>query len=99
MSVGSTGSSIPTGGIDSTVKLWTTDDFGARPLTLRGHSAAVYDVDFSPDGVHLVSGSRDRTARIFALDVDELLSLGDAHLTRSLSSEECQQYLHVADCT
>jgi WD40 repeat protein/serine/threonine protein kinase len=37
----------------------------ADPLTLRGHTAAVSAIAFSPDGNHLVSAGHDRTARIW----------------------------------
>lgn len=90
---------LATAGIDSTIKIW---DVGAlewaQPLTLRGHAAAVYDVEFSPDGSRLLSTSRDRTARIWALDPDDLEALAKVRLTRSLTVEECQQYLHLAVC-
>ena len=92
------GTLLATGSIDSTIKLWTVADFAARPLTLRGHAAAVYDVEFSPDGKSLLSGSRDRTGRIFAVDVDDLLAVAAERVTRSLTTSECEQYLHVSDC-
>jgi hypothetical protein len=37
-------------------------------------------------------------ARGFYLDVQELISLAHARVTRSLTQEECQQYLHVDVC-
>jgi WD40 repeat protein len=38
---------------------------GAPLATLTGHKGAVYSVEFSPDGAHLVSGSRDGTLRLW----------------------------------
>lgn len=33
--------------------------------TLTGHTKSVLDIDWSPDGNHLISGSLDKTARIW----------------------------------
>ncbi len=47
---------------------------GRLAQVLKGHTSAVYDLAFSPDGAWLVSGSADRTVRVwdarlgFALD-------------------------------
>ncbi len=45
------GSTIASASDDKTIKLWKTD--GTLLYTLRGHSAAVYSVAFSPDGLGL----------------------------------------------
>ena len=36
-----------------------------QECTLTGHSREVYSVAFSPDGKHIVSGSRDRTVKVW----------------------------------
>jgi WD40 repeat protein/class 3 adenylate cyclase/energy-coupling factor transporter ATP-binding protein EcfA2 len=90
---------LATAGIDSTIKLWEVAALeSALPMTLRGHAAAVYDVEFSPDGSRLLSTSRDRTARVWALDPADLETLARSRLTRSMTDEECQRYLHLAAC-
>jgi hypothetical protein len=32
------------------------------------------------------------------VDTDELVALARSRVTRSLTAEECQKYLHVDDC-
>ena len=71
---------------------------GAQPLTLHGHTGAILSVAFSPDGTRLVTTSRDGTARVYALRLEDLVPLAKARLTRSLTTQECQKYLHVAEC-
>ena len=36
-----------------------------QKCTLRGHSGDVTSVAYSPDGKHIVSGSRDNTVKIW----------------------------------
>jgi hypothetical protein len=64
------------------------------------HRAAVevFKVVFSPDGSMLASWADDGT-RVWALDIDDLLEIARANVTRSLSDVECRQYLHVAACS
>ncbi|HLA92193.1 MAG TPA: BTAD domain-containing putative transcriptional regulator [Actinomycetota bacterium] len=68
-------------------------------LQVFRHRAAVevFKVVFSPDGSMLASWADDGT-RVWALDIDDLLDIARANVTRSLSDEECRQYLHVAAC-
>jgi WD40 repeat protein len=46
-------------------------DGGGRRV-LRGHTDEVYALDFSPDGTHLASASKDATARIFNVETGKL---------------------------
>ena len=56
------------------------------------------DAGFSPDGSQLAVGSRDGTTRIYLLHIEDLIALAKSRLTRQLTLEECQQYLHMDAC-
>jgi WD40 repeat protein len=71
---------------------------GQEIATLVGHTSAPWGVAFSPDGAHVATSSPDGTVRIYVLDTDELMALAQSRVTRSLTTEECQKYLHVDEC-
>ena len=91
------GSRVATASSDGTVRLFEADT-GAQQLVLRGSGCAVQGVDFSPDGTKLASTSWCDGVRIWALDIDDLLEIARANVTRSLSDAECRQYLHLPRC-
>lgn len=91
------GSRVATAGSDGTVRLFEADT-GAQQLVLRGHRCGVQSVAFSPDGTKLASASACDGVRIWALDIDDLLEIARQQVTRSLTDEECRQYLHVDRC-
>ena len=71
---------------------------GQEILVLIGHDDNILDLAFSPDGSMLASRSGDDTVRIWALDVDDLISIARQKVARSLTDDECRQYLHVDRC-
>ena len=46
-----------------------------QECTLRGHSHYVFSVVYSPDGKHLVSGSCDKTVKIWDSTTGKLVSV------------------------
>jgi WD40 repeat protein len=64
---------VASGSGDNTVKVWTLD--GKLLKTLKGHTAAVWGVAFSPGGKIVASGSVDATVKLWKLDGRELTTL------------------------
>lgn len=86
-----------TGGRDT--KIW---DFqtGQELINLPGSDA----LQFTSDGTRLIMVRREDkalggdTVRIYALRLNELIALAKSRVTRALTTEECQQYLHMDQC-
>jgi WD40 repeat protein len=95
------GQYLASSSVDRTIKLWKLPkegEQGAPPLTFSGHGGAVYAVAFSPDGARLATVGRDPIARIYAVRIDDLVARAKTRLTRELTLEECQEFLHAATC-
>jgi WD40 repeat protein len=61
-------------------------------------SGVLPGIAFSPDGAKLIQASADGPVWIWPLDLDELMQFVNAGLTRTLTDDECQQYLHLDRC-
>ncbi len=61
-------------------------------------------LQFNPDGTRLMTVVNDPsglvldTVRVYVLPTKDIIALAKSRLTRTLTLEECQQYLHVEQC-
>jgi len=85
---------IATAAKDGTTRLWDATT-GKELLSLESFSTN--DVEFTPDSKHLVIGD-SVNIQVVALTIDELVQIAHSRLTRSLTTEECQKYLHMETC-
>jgi WD40 repeat protein len=56
------------------------------------------DLAFSPDGTRLAAPTIDGGVTIYVLDIDELLRVARAEVTRGFTDQECRQFLHGPEC-
>jgi WD40 repeat protein len=61
-----------------TIKLWQVSD-GSLVRTLSGHTSAVVDVAFSPDGTLVASGSADDTIKLWQVSDGTLVNTLTGH--------------------
>jgi WD40 repeat protein/transcriptional regulator with XRE-family HTH domain len=90
------GKRVATAGSDGTAKIWHIAT-GNILLSLPIEGGRAMAVAFSPDGKYLAVGA-SAGIQIFVLPVEDLVALAKSRLTRRLTMEECQQYLHVNTC-
>jgi WD40 repeat protein len=91
------GTRLATASQDGTVKLWDATT-GREEITLYGHASPVADVTFSSDGRSLLTIGQDGTTRLYLVRIQDLAELARRRVTRSFTTAECQQYLHLASC-
>ena len=59
-----------------------------------------WEVALSADGrrLYAVTGSPEPGVRVLAVPLEDAVVLAKSKVTRSLSTEECRQYLHLESC-
>ena len=90
------GSRLASGGFDGVLRVW--DAQSGKPLLAISHGLSTPDLTYSPDGKFLSLGADDATIRTFILPIEDLLTLAESRVTRSLNEQECAQYLHLDQC-
>lgn len=88
------GTRIATASKDGTHRVWDAAT-GKELLSLEGVFSP-NDSAFTHDGKRLVVGGKG--IQVMALTIDEVVQIARSRLTRSLTAEECQKYLHVERC-
>jgi WD40 repeat protein len=67
-------------------------------LTLPGHTGGVTRLAWSPDGKRLATAAEDGTILIHTVSVRELMTLAAKRVTRTLTSDDCWNYLKETKC-
>jgi WD40 repeat protein len=93
------GHRVATGSADGTARVWDAET-GTLLTSLPGSRGDVMGVSFSPHdgGAQLAVASSDGIVRVYLLEIDDLLALAHARLTRGLTLGECQTFLHQTQC-
>ena len=86
---------LATGGQNASSRLWDLESVGRiSSVTLNGHTGPIGSAAFvsarSGTSMRLITGSEDGTARIWPVDVQQLVELARSNLHRNLSWNEWQ---------
>ena len=90
------GKQLATSSRDGMTKLWDSGN-GEMLLNLSGDGEGVNGVAISPDGKFLANAG-SFSLHIYLLRLEDLVTLARLRVTRSLTTEECQMYLHIEQC-
>ncbi len=85
-------------GEDGSARLWSAE--GRYLTSFESHTGPINTANFHPDSGQLLTASEDGSARVWHIwsDVEAMLTAAENRLTRSLTDEECRQYLHLEAC-
>jgi WD40 repeat protein len=87
------GQSIVTGSEDGTARLWNAHT-GSLLAILGGSSEPIDRVAFQSDGRRIITSNRRGEVRVYATSVDELVRQAQQRVTRGITCEERQTFLH-----
>jgi WD40 repeat protein/transcriptional regulator with XRE-family HTH domain len=91
------GQQLASASFDRLAKVWDVST-GKEIVTLYGNHGNVFGVSFHPEGTRLATAGADGTVRTYTLQIDDLVELARSRVTRSLTNEECKQFLHQDIC-
>jgi len=98
------GTSLVTGSLDKTVKIWTLDYYSRWQCmaTLSGHADFINSVSWSPDGKYIATGLQDETVKIWTYKDNEwqcIATLTDHTADiKSISWSPNSKYLVTSSC-
>jgi hypothetical protein len=82
---------------DGTARLWDAAT-GQELLLLKPEGGAgLVDVAFSPEGKMLATSAPD-AVRVFLLEINDLVDLANARLSRNFTPEECDRFISTSPC-
>ena len=90
------GTRIATAGAGG-VKIWDAMT-GEELISLPDQLSVIRNVVFNRTGTRLLVISLDGVIREYVLKTEDLIALAKSRVTRSLTTEECQKYLHMDAC-
>lgn len=88
---------LATASWDRSARIWDATT-GAELYALPVQAAQINDIAFAPDGQTIATAGGDKTVHFYPLAPAALADALRAHITRELSAQECEKYLHQSPC-
>jgi DNA-binding SARP family transcriptional activator/WD40 repeat protein len=91
------GTRFATGSLDGTARVWDTST-AELIFTSPVEPSDVAAVAFGPDGSRVTAVYSDGSVIVYPISLADTIEMAQARVTRGLTAEECQLYLHVPNC-
>jgi WD40 repeat protein/serine/threonine protein kinase len=91
------GTILASSGFDGTARLWDLDT-GEMSVQLTDQLLPLEGIEFSPNGRQVVTAGGDGTVRVYVVNLEELMNMARAKLSRDFTQEECQRYSQLLSC-
>ncbi|MBN9661117.1 MAG: hypothetical protein J0H49_23195 [Acidobacteria bacterium] len=88
---------MATSGQDGTVRVWNMNS-ETEIMRYSAHTGGANRVAYRPDGKVIASSGADGFVRTYAATYDDLLDMARHYVTRTLTADECKQFLKDAPC-
>jgi hypothetical protein len=86
---------LATASYDGTVRLWHLEDLNTLPIVFDDNETWITSLAFTADNKHIISGDKNGNIKMYPVDVNTLLIDYCQFLTRTLTTEEWNNYVGV----
>jgi len=91
---------VATAGLEGFYRIWNIETGElVMEIDVRGEQTPVSSLGWSPDGSTLYYLHDSRVIGRLPIDPAEMIELAASAVTRSLTDDECRQYLHTDGCS
>ena len=74
-----------TSSYDGTIKIWNYSNFDIAPIKINAHNSWINAIAISADGKYIISGSDDKSIKIFNIDISSLKAAINKKVTQNMS--------------
>jgi WD40 repeat protein len=88
---------VATSGNDGWTRIWDLDTT-AEAIPLAFAESVPFSIAFDSTGTRLAALDASNRLRIYALPLDEVVSIAQDRVSRTLTDAECRRFLHRDSC-
>ena len=83
---------------DGLIRFWDVTSGQELAILTEPDGSFQFGISFSPDFRFLTASDLTNRTRVFVISIEDLVTLARTRVTRTLTKDECRQYLHLEEC-